>query len=323
MTLSKKELLSIYEEMLYMRRFEEKAGSMYQQGLMGGFCHLYNGQEAVIAGCKAAAEQGDDYITTYRCHAHAIACGLTGKEILAELCGKATGNAKGKGGSMHMFDPAKHFWGGHGIVGGNIPVGTGMAFAAKYRENKNVTMTFFGDGAADTGAFFESMNMAAMWQLPVVYIIENNRYSMGTAQKRHSAGEYFTRGSSFGIPGVKLDGMDFFAVYEGMKKVLDHVRSGKGPYVVEMDTYRYKGHSLSDPGKYRTREEVDCIKNERDPITNLGEFLKSKHKVKPEDLKAIDKKVKAVVAEDEEFARTSPPANPAEAWTDVMDESHS
>lgn len=316
--LTKKQLLEIYEEMLYIRRFEEKAGAMYQQGLMGGFLHLYDGQEAVIAGCKAASKKGDEFITTYRCHAHAIACGLEGKEILAELCGRATGVSKGKGGSMHMFDPEKNFWGGHGIVGGNIPLGTGLAFTAKYRKTDDVTMTFFGDGAADQGAFFESMNMAAMWKLPVVYIIENNHYSMGTAQKRHSAGDYYTRGECFGIPGKKIDGMNFFEVYEGMKEVLEHARSGKGPYVVEMDTYRYKGHSMSDPGNYRSRDEVDCVKKDRDPINGLGEFLKQEHKVTEDDLKEINKRVKAQVAEDEKFAKESPEADLDEVYTDIF-----
>lgn len=314
---TKENLLEEYETMITLRRFQEKVGSMYQQGLMGGFCHLYIGQEAVITGAKAASKEGDDFITTYRCHAHAAICGIPMEEILAELMGRSTGISKGKGGSMHMFDPEKHFWGGHGIVGGNVPLATGMAFAAKYRNEDRVTMAFFGDGASDSGAMFESFNMAALWKLPVLYVIENNHYSMGTAKNRHAAGDLYKRGEPFGIPGKKIDGMDFFAVHEAVKEACEYIRSGKGPMLLEMDTYRYKGHSLSDPGKYRTREEVDGVKNERDPIMQLGQALTENYKVKEADLKAIDKKAKEKITKVVKIAMAAPEADISELYTDI------
>tara|TARA_R110000868_G_scaffold190862_1_gene434921 strand:- start:220358 stop:221386 length:1029 start_codon:yes stop_codon:yes gene_type:complete len=317
---TKEDLLEKYETMITLRRFQEKVGGMYQQGLMGGFCHLYIGQEAVVTGAKAASKEGDDFITTYRCHAHAAICGIPMEEIIAELMGRSTGISKGKGGSMHMFDPEKHFWGGHGIVGGNVPLATGMAFAAKYRGEDRVTMAFFGDGASDSGAMFESFNMAALWKLPVLYVIENNHYSMGTAKDRHAAGDLYKRGEPFGIPGKKVDGMDFFAVYEAVSEACEHIRSGKGPMLLEMDTYRYKGHSLSDPGKYRTREEVDCVKDERDPIMQLGKTLTKDYKVKDEELKALDKKAKEKVAQAVEIAMKAPAADMSELYTDVCQE---
>ena len=318
MSLNKTQLLSMYEEMLYIRRFQERTGALYQQGVMGGFCHLYNGQEAVVIGAKAAAGEKDEYITTYRCHAHALALGIPAGEILAELMGKATGVSKGKGGSMHMFAPDKHFWGGHGIVGGNVPLGTGMAFAMKYRgQNDRAVMTFFGDGASDSGAMFESFNMAALWKLPVIYIIENNKYSMGTAQERHSAGDLYKRGEPFGIPGAQVDGMDVFAVYEAMSKALKHAKSGKGPYLLEMDTYRYRGHSMSDPAKYRTKDEVREIQDSRDPVERLRKVLIEQHGVKEDVLKALDKQLKEKVAQAEKFAKESPAASLSELMTDV------
>lgn len=317
---TKEELLEKYETMVRLRRFQEKVGGLYLEGHMGGFCHLYIGQEAVVTGAKAASKQGDDLITTYRCHAHALISGLSMEEILGELMGKATGISKGKGGSMHMFEPEKHFWGGHGIVGGNVPLATGMAFAAQYRGEDRVTMCFFGDGAADSGAMFESFNMAALWKLPALYIIENNHYSMGTAKARHAAGDFYKRGEPFGIPGKKVDGMDFFAVYEAVKEACEHIRAGKGPVLLEMDTYRYKGHSMSDPGKYRSREEVDCIKNERDPIMSLEKVLSENYKVTEATFKEIDKKIKAEVAKAVENAMNAPIADMAELYTDVLQE---
>lgn len=319
---SKDDLLEKYETMITLRRFQEKVGSLYQQGYMGGFCHLYIGQEAVITGAKAASKEGDDFITTYRCHAHAAISGISMEEILGELMGKATGISKGKGGSMHMFDPQKHFWGGHGIVGGNVPLATGMAFAAKYREEDRVTLCFFGDGAADSGAMFESFNMAALWKLPALYIIENNHYSMGTAKDRHAAGEFYKRGEPFGIPGKKVDGMDFFAVYEAVSDACEYIRAGNGPMLLEMDTYRYKGHSMSDPAKYRTRDEVDDIKAKRDPITTLGSVLTSSYKVKDDELKALDKKAKEAVAKAVDIAMDAPKADMSELYTDIMQENN-
>ena len=317
---TKKLLIEEYQTMLTLRRFQEKVGSMYQQGLMGGFCHLYINQEAIVTAAKLASKEGDDFITTYRCHAHAVVCGIPMAEILTELMGRATGISKGKGGSMHMFDPEKHFWGGHGIVGGNIPLATGMAFAAKYRNEDRVTMCFFGDGAADSGAMFESFNMAALWKLPALYIIENNHYSMGTAKDRHAAGELYKRGEPFGIRGIKVDGMDFFAVHKAVVEACEYIRAGKGPVLLEMDTYRYKGHSLSDPGKYRTREEVDTVKNERDPIQQFGKTLIRKYKVKPEELKEIDKKIKAEIAGVVKEAMDAPVADISELYTDILPE---
>jgi pyruvate dehydrogenase E1 component alpha subunit len=315
---TKDDLLREYETMITLRRFQEKVGALYQQGLMGGFCHLYIGQEAVITGAKAATKDGDDFITTYRCHAHAAISGISMEEIFGELMGRANGISKGKGGSMHMFDPEKHFWGGHGIVGGNVPLATGMAFAAKYREEDRVTLCFFGDGAADSGAMFESFNMAVLWKLPVLYIIENNHFSMGTSRDRHAAGEFYKRGEPFGIPGKKVDGMDFFSVYEAVSDACEYIRSGKGPVLLEMDTYRYKGHSMSDPAKYRKREDVDDIKNERDPIMQLSKVLTKDYKVKEDILKALDKKAKEEVAKAADIAMNAPVADIAELYTDVM-----
>lgn len=314
------DLLQQYETMMTLRRFQEKVGSLYQQGYMGGFCHLYIGQEAVVTGAKAASKEGDDFITTYRCHAHAAISGISMEEILGELMGRSTGISKGKGGSMHMFDPEKHFWGGHGIVGGNVPLATGMAFAAKYREEDRVTLCFFGDGAADSGAMFESFNMAALWKLPVLYIIENNHFSMGTAKERHAAGEFYKRGEPFGIPGQKVDGMDFFAVYEAVSEACEYIRAGKGPMLLEMDTYRYKGHSMSDPAKYRKREDVDTIKKQRDPIQRLSQVLAEEYKVKEDVFKEIDKKAKQRVAEAVEVALDAPKADMAELYTDIIQE---
>ncbi|MEC8467276.1 MAG: pyruvate dehydrogenase (acetyl-transferring) E1 component subunit alpha, partial [Pseudomonadota bacterium] len=317
---TKDDLLEKYQTMITLRRFQEKVGSLYQQGYMGGFCHLYIGQEAVVTGTKAASQEGDDFITTYRCHAHAAISGIPMEEILGELMGRSTGISKGEGGSMHMFDPEKHFWGGHGIVGGNVPLATGMAFAAKYREEERVTLCFFGDGAADSGAMFESFNMAALWKLPVLYIIENNHFSMGTAKERHAAGEFYKRGEPFGIPGQKVDGMDFFAVYEAVSEACEHIRAGKGPILLEMDTYRYKGHSMSDPAKYRKREDVDTIKKQRDPIQRLSQVLAEEYKVKEDVFKEVDKKAKQRVAEAVEVALDAPKADMAELYTDIIQE---
>ena len=315
---TKNQLLDFYKEMLTLRRFEEKAVNLYQQGAIGGFCHLYIGQEAVAVGIKAAAAKDDDYITSYRCHALAINCGVDPKKVMAELTGRSTGISKGKGGSMHMFDPEKHFWGGHGIVTAQVPLGTGIAFANKQRNKNSICYTFMGDGAANGGQMFESFNMAALWKLPVIYIIENNQYSMGTSAERGVAGELYKRGEPFNIPSKKVDGQDFFAVYEATKEAAEHVRSGKGPYLIEMDTYRYRGHSMSDPATYRSKDEVKDIKENRDPILTMAEFLKKNHKVSDGDLKAIDKKIKAEMAEVADFALNSPLPAASELMTDIM-----
>ena len=271
---STEKLLAMYREMLLIRRFEEKAGQLYGMGLIGGFCHLYIGQEAVVTGITAAAQDGDACITTYRDHAHMIAQGMDPKGIMAELTGRIGGVSKGKGGSMHMFSVEKQFFGGHGIVGANVPLGTGIAFAQKYKGTGKITMTYFGDGAANQGQVYESFNMASLWHLPVLYIIENNEYAMGTSTKRHAADTHLCkRGEAYGIPGIQVDGMDVLAVYEASKKAIEHIRSGNGPMLMEVKTYRYRGHSMSDPAKYRSKEEVEDYKENRDPITQFRKFL--------------------------------------------------
>ncbi len=318
---SKEELLAFYREMLLIRRFEEKAGQLYGMGLIGGFCHLYIGQEAVVVGLEAVAQEGDKRITSYRDHGHMLACGMDPKGVMAELTGRAGGYSRGKGGSMHMFSRERHFYGGNGIVGAQVPIGTGLAFADKYRGNDNVTFTYFGDGAANQGQVYESFNMAELWQLPVVYVIENNQYAMGTALSRASSTpELYTRGAAFSIPGEAVDGMDVLAVKAAGQKAADSVRAGNGPYILEMKTYRYRGHSMSDPAKYRTREEVQKMRDTRDPIDHVRDLLlKGKHASEAE-LKAIDKQIKAVVNEAAEFSKTSPEPDPAELWTDITAE---
>jgi pyruvate dehydrogenase E1 component alpha subunit len=315
---SKEELLGYYREMLLIRRFEEKAGQLYGMGLIGGFCHLYIGQEAVVVGLEAAAREGDKRLTSYRDHGHMLACGMDPKGVMAELTGRAGGLSKGKGGSMHMFSKEAHFYGGHGIVGAQVPIGTGLAFADKYLENGGVTFTYFGDGAANQGQVYESFNMAALWQLPVIYVIENNQYAMGTAVKRASSmPDMFKRGESFAIPGEAVDGMDVLAVKEAGQKAADHCRAGKGPYILEMKTYRYRGHSMSDPAKYRTREEVQKMREEHDAIEHVRALLLNGKHATEDDLKAIDKEIKAVVNESAEFAKESPLPAVEELWTDI------
>lgn len=258
------ELLSYYKDMLLIRRFEEKAGQLYGMGLIGGFCHLYIGQEAVVVGLEASAEAGDKRITSYRDHGHMLACGMDPNGVMAELTGRAGGYSKGKGGSMHMFSKEKNFYGGHGIVGAQVPLGAGLAFADKYLENDRVTFTYFGDGAANQGQVYETFNMASLWKLPVIFVIENNQYAMGTSQLRStSTPDIYTRGAGFDIPGEAVDGMDVLSVKEAGDKAVKHCRAGKGPYILEIKTYRYRGHSMSDPAKYRTREESKkCEKKE-------------------------------------------------------------
>ena len=315
---SKEELLEYYREMLLIRRFEEKAGQLYGMGLIGGFCHLYIGQEAVVVGLEATAKDGDQRITSYRDHGHMLACGMDPKGVMAELTGREGGLSKGKGGSMHMFSKEKEFYGGHGIVGAQVPLGAGLAFANKYRGNDNVSFTYFGDGSANQGQVYETFNMAALWQLPVVFVIENNQYAMGTSQKRStSTPDIYTRGEAFGIPGEAVDGMDVLAVKAAGEKATAHCRAGKGPYILEVKTYRYRGHSMSDPAKYRTREEVQKVRETSDAIEHVRQLLVQGNHASEDDLKAIDKDIKAVVNEAAEFSKTSPEPALDELWTDI------
>ncbi len=315
---SAEELLGYYRDMLLIRRFEEKAGQLYGMGLIGGFCHLYIGQEAVVVGLEAATKEGDKRITSYRDHGHMLACGMDPKGVMAELTGREGGYSKGKGGSMHMFSKEKHFYGGHGIVGAQVPLGAGLAFSDKYRGNDNVTFAYFGDGAANQGQVYEAFNMAALWDLPVIFVIENNQYAMGTAQNRStSTPDLYTRGEAFGISGQTVDGMDVLAVKEASEKAVAHCRAGKGPYILEVKTYRYRGHSMSDPAKYRTREEVQKMRDERDPIDHVRDMLLTGKHASEDDLKAIDKEIKAIVNESAEFSKQSPEPALEELWTDI------
>jgi pyruvate dehydrogenase E1 component alpha subunit len=312
------ELMSYYRDMLLIRRFEEKAGQLYGMGLIGGFCHLYIGQEAVVVGLEAAAEEGDKRITSYRDHGHMLACGMDPNGVMAELTGRIGGYSKGKGGSMHMFSKEKHFYGGHGIVGAQVPLGAGLAFADKYKDNGRVTFAYFGDGAANQGQVYETFNMAALWALPVVFVIENNQYAMGTAQRRStSTPDLYTRGAAFGIAGEVVDGMDVLAVKAAGEKAVSHCRAGKGPYILEVKTYRYRGHSMSDPAKYRTREEVQKMREERDPIDHVRDLLLTGKHATEDDLKAIDKEIKKIVSEAADFSRESPEPDLDELWTDI------
>jgi pyruvate dehydrogenase E1 component alpha subunit len=316
---SKDEELHAYREMLLIRRFEEKAGQLYGMGLIGGFCHLYIGQEAVVVGMQMASQDGDEVITGYRDHGHMLVCGMDPKGVMAELTGRRGGYSKGKGGSMHMFSKEKQFYGGHGIVGAQVSLGTGIAFANHYREDGRVCLTYFGDGAANQGQVYESFNMAALWKLPVVYVIENNRYAMGTAVTRASAQiDFSKRGVSFGIPGEQVDGMDVRAVRDAGQRAIEHARSGQGPYILEMQTYRYRGHSMSDPAKYRTKDEVSRMREERDPIEHVRRRLLEDWKVFEDDIKKIDGKVREIVNEAAEFATHDPEPDTSELWTDIL-----
>ncbi len=319
---SPEELLQYYTDMLLIRRFEEKAGQLYGMGLIAGFCHLYIGQEAVVVGMQAAANSDvDTVITSYRDHGHMLASDMDPKGVMAELTGRCGGYSKGKGGSMHMFSREKNFFGGHGIVGAQVPIGTGLGFAHKYKEDGGVAMVYFGDGASNQGQVFEAFNMAALWKLPVVYVIENNRYGMGTAVERASATtELFRRGSAYDIPGRQVDGMDILAVRAAGRKAAAHCRAGKGPYILEMKTYRYRGHSMADPAKYRSKEEVRKMRKERDCIDNLRALILDNGVADEAAVKDIDRDVKAVVGEAAEFAQTSPQPDPAELHTNVLAE---
>lgn len=311
------QLLAAYKQMLTCRRFEEKAASLYQQGQIAGFCHLYIGQEAVAVGAKVASDNGDDFITSYRCHAHALVSGIPASEVMCELTGRAGGISKGKGGSMHMFDTARRFWGGHGIVAAQVPLGAGLAFASKYNKEKRVSLTFIGDGAMNAGQTFEAFNMAALWQLPVVFVIENNQWGMGTSVPRAAAGDLYRRAEPFGIACAKADGMDFFESYRALKKAVTHARSGKGPYVLELDTYRYRGHSMSDPAKYRTREDVEGVRENRDPIFHLQKYLTDNLNIPAQDFDKFDEEIKIEMNRVAELAVTAPLADVSELYTDV------
>src|SRR5580692_9261382 len=314
---SKEQEFAALRQMLLIRRFEEKAGQMYGMGLIGGFCHLYIGQEAVVVGMELAKKDGDQMITGYRDHGHMLACGMDPKGVMAELTGRRGGYSKGKGGSMHMFSLEKNFFGGHGIVGAQVPIGTGLAFANKYRGNKSVSLTYFGDGASNQGQVYESFNMAELWKLPVVYVIENNRYAMGTSVARSSAQTDFSkRGISFNIPGEQVDGMDVRAVKAAGEKAVAWCRAGKGPYILDMQTYRYRGHSMSDPAKYRTREEVDQVRHDSDPIEQVRNRLLAA-KMSEQDLKAIDAEVREIVNAAADFAQHDAEPDPSELWTDI------
>ena len=312
------DLLKFYRDMLLIRRFEEKAGQLYGMGLIGGFCHLYIGQEAVVVGLEAAARDGDKRITSYRDHGHMLACGMDPNGVMAELTGRSGGYSKGKGGSMHMFSKEKNFYGGHGIVGAQVPLGDGLAFADRYRENNCVTFTYFGDGAANQGQVYETFNMAALWKLPLIFVIENNQYAMGTAQERStSSPEIYTRGEAFGIKGEAVDGMDVIAVKTAGEKAADYCRAGKGPYILEIKTYRYRGHSMSDPAKYRTREEVQKMRAQREPIEAVRTLLISEKHAIDEEIKTIDKEIKEIINACAEYAKDSPEVSEEELWTDI------
>jgi pyruvate dehydrogenase E1 component alpha subunit len=315
---SKDDLLHYYREMLLIRRFEEKAGQLYGMGLIGGFCHLYIGQEAVVVGLEACTKQGDKRITSYRDHGHMLACGMDANGVMAELTGRSGGYSKGKGGSMHMFSKERHFYGGHGIVGAQVPLGAGLAFADKYLGNDNVTFAYFGDGAANQGQVYETYNMAELWNLPVVFVIENNQYAMGTSVKRSTKSTtLFGRGLAYGIKGEAVDGMDVLAVKAAGEKAVAACRAGEGPYILEMMTYRYRGHSMSDPAKYRTREEVEKMKTEKDAIEHVRDLLLGAGLASDEDLKAIDKDIKEIVNASAEYAKESPEPDLSELWTDI------
>ncbi|MBL4802245.1 MAG: pyruvate dehydrogenase (acetyl-transferring) E1 component subunit alpha [Emcibacter sp.] len=313
------ELTDFYRQMLMMRRFEEKAGQMYGMGLIGGFCHLYIGQEAVVTGIQSALKDGDTILTSYRDHAHMLACKIDPKKIMAELTGRANGISKGKGGSMHMFSVEHGFYGGHGIVAAQVPIGAGLGFAHKYKGTDNVSVVYFGDGASNQGQIYETFNMAELWKLPVIFVIENNQYAMGTSVKRASSEvELHRRGESFRIPGEAVDGMDVLAVKEAALRAVKWCRDGNGPILLEMNTYRYRGHSMSDPAKYRSKEEVQKMRAEHDPIDQVKQRLLDEKIMSEDDMKAIDKELKSIVAEAAKFAQESPEPDASELYTDVL-----
>jgi pyruvate dehydrogenase E1 component alpha subunit len=316
--MTREQLQQAYRDMLLIRRFEEKAGQLYGMGLIGGFCHLYIGQEAVVVGMQMCLEPGDQVITSYRDHGHMLATGMEARGVMAELTGRIGGYSKGKGGSMHMFSREKGFFGGHGIVGAQVSLGAGLAFSNWYRENRNVCLTYFGEGASNQGQVYESFNLAALMKLPCIFIIENNKYGMGTSVERASASRDLSKnGSPWGIPGEQVNGMDVMAVKEAGERATAHCREGKGPYLLEMKTYRYRGHSMSDPAKYRTREEVQKMREQSDPIETARKLLLEQGASEAE-LKKIDDEVKAIVQDSADFAQESPEPPESELWTDIL-----
>lgn len=312
-------LVKAYENMLVIRRFEEKAGQLYGMGLIGGFCHLYIGQEAVVVGLQSAMQPQDTVITSYRDHGHMLACGMEPKGVMAELTGRIGGYSKGKGGSMHMFSREKNFFGGHGVVGAQVPIGAGMAFAHKYKGDNGVCVTYFGDGAANQGQVYEAFNMASLWKLPVVFVVEDNQYGMGTAANRASSNADFAkRGEPYDIPGRVVDGMDLIEVRSSGEWAINHARSNQGPVLLHMKTYRYRGHSMSDPGKYRSKEEVECVKQERDPLTKTKDLLISQGILDESGFKTMEQKIKTIMQEAVDFAQSSPEPDAQELYTDVL-----
>jgi pyruvate dehydrogenase E1 component alpha subunit len=312
-------LSDYYRRMLLIRRFEEKAGQLYGMGLIGGFCHLYIGQEAVVVGIQTALSEGDSIVTSYRDHGHMLACGMEAKGVMAELTGRSGGYSHGKGGSMHMFSKKEHFYGGHGIVGAQVPIGTGLGFAHRFRKTDRVSVTYLGDGAVNQGQVYEAFNIAALWKLPVIYVIENNKYGMGTSVARASASkDLYVRGEAYGIPGRQVDGMDVVAVHTAAEEAVAYVRAGNGPIILEMMTYRYRGHSMSDPAKYRTKEEVTKMRTEHDPIDLVRKRLIDGGLVDEAALKEIDREIKELVTEAADFAQESPEPDPSELWTDIL-----
>ncbi|MBO1327491.1 pyruvate dehydrogenase (acetyl-transferring) E1 component subunit alpha [Acetobacter suratthaniensis] len=317
-SLTREQFMQAYHDMLLIRRFEEKAGQLYGMSLIGGFCHLYIGQEAVVTGIQMCLREGDKIITSYRDHGQMLAAGMDARGVMAELTGRATGYSHGKGGSMHMFSREKNFYGGHGIVGAQVALGIGLAFANKYRGTDEVSVAYFGDGAANQGQVYESFNLAALHKLPCIFVLENNRYGMGTSVERASAWhEFYKNGEPWGIPGRQVDGMDVAAVHEAAAEAVAHCRAGKGPYLLEMMTYRYRGHSMSDPAKYRTREEVENVRKHHDPIEHVKHILLDAG-VEESALKAMDTEIKAIVNDAADFAQTSPEPDPSELFTDVV-----
>lgn len=316
---TKKELMQFYGDMLLIRRFEERTGQLYGTGEIAGFCHLYIGQEAVVVGMQSVLSDKDSVITAYRDHGHMLACGMDPNGVMAELTGRSDGYSKGKGGSMHMFSAEKKFYGGHGIVGAQIPLGAGLAFAHKYREDGGLCATYFGDGSANQGQVYEAFNMASLWKLPVIFILENNGYAMGTSTARHAAGgDLSKRGEAYGITGHKVDGMDVLAVKAASQMAADHVHAGKGPILLEMNTYRYRGHSMSDPATYRPKDEVDGMKSNHDPIEAVKALLEAEHGVKAEDLKALDKEIREICKKAVDFSLASPLPDASELYTDIL-----
>lgn len=318
-TLTKETVLKLYEDMLVIRRFEERSAQLYGMGLIGGFCHLYIGQEAVVVGVQSVLTPEDAVITAYRDHGHMLACGMDPKGVMAELTGRSGGFSKGKGGSMHMFSREKNFYGGHGIVGAQVPLGAGLGFALKYKKTNGLAVTYMGDGAAHQGQVYESFNMASLWKLPVLFIIENNEYAMGTSVARASSvPDLYVRGQGFGITSKQVNGMDVLEVQQAAREAVAHIRAGKGPYLLEFKTYRYRGHSMSDPGNYRSKDEVESVKLNKDPIQNFAEILRTQFNVSEDEILEIDTRVKALMKDVVEFSKASPEPDVSELFTDIL-----